>query len=96
MHLEWATPAQVDPRQTGQGRGNNGLNIYRLYEIQILDSYDNSTYADGQAAAIYGQRPPLVNASKGPGEWQTYDVVWKGSHWDAAGKLLKKACNGVA
>lgn len=91
LHLEFATPAQVDPRQTGQGRGNNGLNIFGLYEIQILDSFDNPTYADGQAAALYGQRPPLVNASKPPGQWQTYDVVWEAPHWDPSGKLLKKA-----
>lgn len=91
MHLEFATPERVAPNQTGQNRGNNGLNIYGIYEIQILDSSDNPTYADGQAAALYGQRPPLVNASKPPGQWQTYDVVWEAPHWDKDGKLLKKA-----
>ena len=89
LHLEFATPAKVEGK--GQGRGNNGLNIYGRYEIQILDSYNNETYADGQAAALYGQTPPLVNASRAPGEWQTYDVIWEGPRWDEAGKLTRKA-----
>ena len=89
LHIEWATPSKVEGK--GQGRGNNGLNIYGRYEIQILDSFENQTYADGQAAAIYGQTPPLVNASKGPGEWQTYDVIWEGPRWDESGKLTRKA-----
>jgi hypothetical protein len=67
------------------------VNIYGLYEIQVLDSYKNETYADGQAGAIYGQTPPLVNASKPPGEWQTYDIIWEAPRWDDSGKLLKKA-----
>jgi hypothetical protein len=99
LHLEFATPAEVTGR--GQGRGNNGVNIYGRYELQILDSYENYTYADGGAAAIYGQWPPLVNASKKPGEWQTYDIIWEGPRWDADGKLTRKASltvlhNGVA
>jgi len=89
LHIEWATPAVVKGK--GQGRGNNGLNIFGRYEIQILDSYNNETYADGQAASIYGQTPPLVNASRAPGQWQSYDVIWEGPRWDADGKLLKKA-----
>ncbi len=89
LHLEFATPAKVEGR--GQGRGNNGVNIYGRYEIQILDSFDNLTYADGMCGAMYGQRPPLVGASKKPGEWQTYDVIWESPMWDAAGKLTKKA-----
>lgn len=89
LHIEWATPSKVEG--SGQGRGNNGLNIFGRYEIQILDSFNNQTYPDGQAAAIYGQTPPLVNASKGPGEWQTYDVIFEAPHWDADGKLTKKA-----
>jgi len=89
LHLEFATPAKVEGK--GQGRGNNGINIYGRYEIQVLDSFDNPTYADGQCGAIYGQRPPLVNASKPPGEWQTYDIVWEAPHWDESGKLTKKA-----
>ena len=88
LHIEWATPAKVSGK--GQGRGNNGLNIFGRYEIQILDSYENETYADGQAASIYGQTPPLVNASRKPGEWQTYDVIWEGPRWDGT-NLVKKA-----
>jgi hypothetical protein len=89
MHLEFATPSKVQGK--GQGRGNNGVNIYGRYEIQVLDSYNNETYADGQAAAIYGQTPPLVNASNPPGEWQTYDIIWESPRWDESGKLVKKA-----
>lgn len=89
LHLEFATPAKVEGN--GQARGNNGVNIYGLYEIQVLDSYNNQTYADGSAGAIYGQWPPLVNASKPPGEWQTYDIIWESPRWDDAGKLIKKA-----
>jgi hypothetical protein len=89
LHLEFATPSEVKGK--GQGRGNNGVNIFGRYEIQILDSYDNLTYADGGCAAIYGQYPPLVNASRPPGEWQTYDIVWQGPRWDDAGNLTRKA-----
>jgi hypothetical protein len=89
LHIEWATPAKVEGK--GQGRGNNGLNIYGKYEIQILDSFENPTYADGGAAALYGQTPPLVNASRPPGEWQTYDVVFEGPRLDADKKLTRPA-----
>src|SRR5687768_13900993 len=68
LHLEFATPEKVEG--TSQGRGNNGVSIFGKYEIQILDSYENKTYPDGQASAMYGQKPPLVNASRPPGEWQ--------------------------
>lgn len=88
LHLEFATPSKVEG--SGQGRGNNGVNIFGKYEIQILDSYDNITYADGQAGALYGQSPPLVNASRGPGEWQTYDIIWEAPRWEN-GQLSKKA-----
>jgi hypothetical protein len=74
LHLEWATPAEV--RGDSQGRGNSGVFLMGHYEIQVLDCYDNPTYADGTAGAVYGQFPPLVNASRRPGEWQTYDIVW--------------------
>jgi hypothetical protein len=74
LHLEWAAP--TPPSDTGQNRGNSGLFLMGRYEIQILDSWRNETYADGQAAALYGQSPPLVNASRPPGAWQTYDVVF--------------------
>jgi hypothetical protein len=74
LHIEWATPAKVEGE--GQGRGNSGVFLMNRYEVQVLDSYENPTYPDGQAAAIYGQVPPLVNASRRPGEWQTYDIVF--------------------
>lgn len=74
LHLEWAAPAEV--RGDSQGRGNSGVFLMGRYEIQVLDCYDNPTYADGTTGAVYGQYPPLVNACRRPGEWQTYDVVW--------------------
>ncbi len=74
-HIEWATPAQV--RGNSQERGNSGVFLQGRYEIQVLDSFENPTYADGQAGAIYGQWPPLVNASRKPGEWQSYDIVFE-------------------
>jgi hypothetical protein len=89
LHLEFATPEKIEG--TGQGRGNNGINIWGRYEVQVLDSYENKTYADGQCAALYGQFPPLVNASKGPGQWQTYDIIFEGPRWDAEGNVTKKA-----
>jgi hypothetical protein len=98
LHVEWAAP--VPATGSGQGRGNSGILINGMYEVQVLDSYEAKTYPDGQAGAIYGQSPPLVNASKPPGEWQTYDIVFESPRWDAQGHLVKKACltvlhNGV-
>ena len=75
LHLEFATPSQVEG--TSQGRGNSGVIFMGRYEIQILDSYNNRTYADGMAAAIYGETPPMVNAARKPGEWQSYDIVFE-------------------
>ncbi len=74
LHLEFACPAEV--KGDSQGRGNSGVFLMGLYEIQVLDGYDNPTYADGITAAIYGEYPPLVNACRRPGEWQTYDIIW--------------------
>jgi Domain of Unknown Function (DUF1080) len=74
LHVEWAAPATVAGE--GQARGNSGLLLMGLYEIQVLDGYENPTYADGSAAAIYGQFPPLVNACRPPGAWQCYDIIW--------------------
>jgi len=74
LHLEIASP--VPPKSQDQGRGNSGVMFFGRYEIQVLDSYQNLTYADGHAAAIYGQYPPLVNASRPPGEWQSYDILF--------------------
>lgn len=74
IHIERATPSDV--KGSGQGRGNSGVILVGQGEIQVLDSFQNDTYADGQAGAIYGKFPPLVNASRKPGEWQTYDIVF--------------------
>jgi peptidoglycan/xylan/chitin deacetylase (PgdA/CDA1 family) len=89
LHVEWATPNP--PKGTDQDRGNSGVFLMTKYEIQVLDSYENVTYADGQAAAIYGQFPPLFNVSRPPGEWQTYDIVFHRPRFDASGKLLGPA-----
>jgi hypothetical protein len=80
LHLEFATPSVVVGH--GQERGNSGVFFMGRYEVQVLDSFDNPTYADGQAAALYGQVPPLVNASRPPGEWQTYDIVFRAPRFD--------------
>ena len=74
LHIEWAAPTVIVGES--QGRGNSGVFLMGLYEIQVLDCYNNPTYPDGTTAAIYGQFPPLVNACRKPGEWQSYDVVW--------------------
>jgi len=74
LHVEFATPAEV--KGDSQGRGNSGVYLAGAFEIQVLDSYNNPTYPDGQAAAMYGQFPPLVNASRPPGEWQAYDITF--------------------
>ena len=75
LHVEWAAPASR--RGNSQDRGNSGILLMGLYEIQVLDTYNNPTYADGTAGAIYGQWPPLVNAVRPPGEWQSYDIVFE-------------------
>lgn len=89
LHLEWASPAA--PAGEGQGRGNSGVFLMDRYEIQVLDSYRNDTYPDGQAGAVYGQHPPLVNASRPPGEWQSYDIIFRGPRFDPQGRLLRPA-----
>jgi hypothetical protein len=89
LHVEFAEPAP--PHGEDQDRGNSGVIIMGLYEIQVLDSYQSKTYPDGQAGAVYGQYPPLVNASRPPGQWQTYDIVFHAPRFDAAGKLLRAA-----
>jgi hypothetical protein len=89
LHIEWATP--YPPKGSGQDRGNSGVFLMGLYEVQVLDSYENKTYADGMAGAIYGQYPPLVNACRRPGEWQTYDIIFHAPKFDSQGKLLEPA-----
>jgi hypothetical protein len=90
VHLEWASPAKVEGH--GQERGNSGIFLMGLYEVQILDSYQNPTYFDGQAAAVYKQHPPLVNACRKPGEWQAYDILFEAPRFDSNnGKLTRPA-----
>lgn len=89
LHFEFATPAVV--KGNSQGRGNSGVFIHGIYEVQVLDSYENITYADGQLGALYGQYPPLANPAKKPGEWSSYDVIFEGPRFDAEGKVTRKA-----
>lgn len=89
LHIEWVTPDP--PSGEGQGRGNSGVFLMGRYELQVLDSYENITYPDGQAAAVYAQYPPLVNASLPPGRWQTYDIVFRRPHFDENGNLVRPA-----
>lgn len=89
LHLEFATPAEVKGK--GQGRGNSGVYLMGKYEVQILDSFENKTYFDGQAASIYKQSPPLVNASRGPGQWQTYDIIFTAPRFKEDGSLESPA-----
>ncbi|RFS20747.1 DUF1080 domain-containing protein [Chitinophaga silvatica] len=95
LHIEWRVPANITG--TGQGRGNSGLFLASIgkgdagYELQILDSYDNKTYTNGQAASIYKQTVPLANPTNKPGEWQTYDVIWTAPVFAADGAVEKPA-----
>lgn len=87
LHIEWRAPAEVNPKKTGQGRGNSGIFLMDTYELQVLDSHKNETYVNGQAGSIYKQFPPLANASRAPGEWQTYDVVFIAPRFKTDGTL---------
>lgn len=89
LHVEWATPTEV--KGSGQGRGNSGVYLMGRYEVQVLDSYKNKTYFDGQAGAIYKQRPPLVNACREPGEWQSYDIIFEAPRFGPDRKLVRPA-----
>ena len=97
LHIEWASP--VEGKGSSQGRGNSGIFLMGRYEVQVLDGYDNLTYADGVTGAIYGQYPPRVNACRKPGEWQTYDILFVAPRFQGA-NLVSPACltvihNGV-
>ena len=92
LHVEFATPSTV--KGDSQGRGNSGVFLLGKFEIQVLDSYHNRTYADGSASAMYGQYPPLVNASRGPGEWQVYDIIFTAPRF-ATGSMNKPAVVSV-
>ena len=89
LHLEWAAPEKIEGQ--GQGRGNSGVYLMNNYEVQILDSYNNPTYYDGQCGAIYKQYPPLVNACRKPGQWQTFDIVFEAPQFDKSGKVVRPA-----
>ena len=89
LHVEWRTPAIIEGE--GQGRGNSGIIIQQRYEVQVLDSWENRTYSNGQAASIYKQHIPLVNASWPPGEWQSYDIVFTAPRFAADGSLTPPA-----
>jgi hypothetical protein len=89
LHIEWATPTV--PKGEGQERGNSGVFLMGRYEVQVLDSYENKTYYHGQAGSVYKQYAPLVNASRKPGEWQTYDIVFHAPKFDEQGKVIDRA-----
>lgn len=89
LHVEWSTPDP--PTGTSQDRGNSGIFFMGRYEVQVLDSYQADTYADGQAGAIYGQHPPRFNASRAPGEWQTFDICFRHPRFGAEGQLQEPA-----
>jgi hypothetical protein len=89
LHVEYAAPNP--PHGKDQDRGNSGVYLMSLYEVQVLDSYQSETYPDGQAASIYGQYAPLVNACRPPGQWQSYDIIFHGPRFDAAGKVVRPA-----
>lgn len=88
LHVEWASP--TPPKGTGQERGNSGIYIMGCYEVQILDCHENTSYADGMTAAVYGQTPALANACRKPGEWQTYDIIFTAPRFEGE-KLLSPA-----
>lgn len=89
VHIEWSAP--TPPKGSSQGRGNSGVFLMGIYEIQVLDSYENETYYDGQAAAIYKQTPPMVNAMRAPGQWNAYDIIWTAPRFNEDGTLKSPA-----
>jgi 3-keto-disaccharide hydrolase len=89
LHIEWRTPLPAEGE--GQERGNSGVYLMKRYELQVLDSFRNETYVNGQAGSIYKQYPPLVNVSRPPGEWQSYDVIFMAPRFSADGKVERPA-----
>ncbi|MBC7826838.1 MAG: DUF1080 domain-containing protein [Chitinophagaceae bacterium] len=89
LHIEWRSPSEV--KGEGQGRGNSGIFLMERYELQVLDSYESKTYVNGQAGSIYKQLPPMVNATRGPGEWQTYDVIFTAPRFYENGLIKSQA-----
>ncbi len=89
LHIEWATPSVVAGES--QGRGNSGVFLMGRYEVQVLDSFDNRTYSNGQAGSIYKQHIPLVNASLPPGQWQSYDIVFRAPRFGKKGTIVSPA-----
>ncbi|MEQ9101088.1 MAG: DUF1080 domain-containing protein [Imperialibacter sp.] len=89
LHIEWRAPSEV--KGEGQGRGNSGVFMQGIYEVQVLDSYESRTYSNGQASSIYKQSPPLVNATRGPGEWQTYDIIYTAPVFNDKGEVVHEA-----
>lgn len=89
LHIEWRTPAEV--KGESQGRGNSGIYFMSRYEVQVLDSYDNKTYSNGQAGSIYKQYIPLVNACRPPGEWQTYDIIFTAPRFGKNDRVVEPA-----
>ncbi len=89
LHIEWRTPEKVEGK--GQGRGNSGIFLQKRYELQVLDSYENVTYSNGQAGSVYKQHIPEVNASLPPGEWQSYDIIYTAPRFNEDGTLFSPA-----
>jgi hypothetical protein len=89
LHIEWRSPAEVSGE--GQGRGNSGIFLQDLYEVQVLDCYNNKTYSNGQTGSIYKQSIPLVNACKKPGEWQVYDIIYMAPRFNENGRVAVPA-----
>src|SRR5690606_26243451 len=89
IHLEWRSPSEV--KGDSQGRGNSGFFLMGKYEVQVLDSYNNRTYSNGQAGSIYKQHPPLVNATRPPGEWNAYDIIFTAPRFNADGMVIAPA-----
>ncbi len=102
LHLEWRAPVPPEGKNpSGQGRGNSGVFFFGRYEVQVLDCFQNQTYPDGMTASLYGQEPPMVNACRPAGEWQTYDILFRAPRFAEDGRLQSPAAvsvlhNGVA